>query len=106
MKIHILTRQQGVRALKPLRSEARVRVVSMKRVSKGVSPERFWQAGTNQGSSKKVAYGAIGTFRHTVQLRSVWWSRNMFDPVNPKVLFKGSRDVLSTVVGGETQNGM
>lgn len=98
--------EYGVGSHKTPRSVARVAVEGVEGVSESISPEGLRERCANERTADTVADGAVGTFRYAIQLWAVWWAQHMSNSVGCEIGGEQIRDILSTIVRDEAQDGM
>lgn len=71
-----------------------------------VNPKGLWERGVDERETDEIPNCPVGTFRHSIQLRCVWWSWHMDDTVGSKVLCELGGEMFAYIFRGQAKYGM
>lgn len=86
--VNLRSVKERVWSMKTRRGVAWDRVVEVEDVAQRMHPEKFWERGADQGSSKVITYCTICTLSNSIQLGAVRQPRYVRDTILKEIRFK------------------
>lgn len=87
------------------RSVAREKIIDMKCMSQGISPERLRDRSLKKRATNNIVNSSICPLGNSIQLRRVWGTRLVMDARGREIGGKFAGQIFTAVVGTQSSDG-